>query len=56
MTSDDVSLGDVPPVVEPGLLRTTAKLSVVTAVARGLGFARWIVFGLTVGTTYLGNT
>jgi putative peptidoglycan lipid II flippase len=55
VTSDDVSFSDVPSVVEPGLLRTTARLSVVTAVARGLGFARWVVFGLTVGTTYLGN-
>jgi putative peptidoglycan lipid II flippase len=56
VTSDDVSFSDVPSVVEPGLLRTTARLSVITAVARGLGFARWVVFGLTVGTTYLGNT
>lgn len=56
MTTDDVSFSDVPSVVEPGLLRTTARLSVVTAVARGLGFARWVVFGLTIGTTYLGNT
>ncbi len=41
---------------DPGLLRQTARLSVITGLARGLGFARWIVFGLTVGATYLGNT
>ncbi len=41
---------------DPGLLRQTARLSVVTAFARVLGFARWIVFGLTVGANYLGNT
>ncbi len=40
----------------PGLLQTSAKVSVVTAIARVTGFARLIVLGLAVGTTYLGNT
>jgi putative peptidoglycan lipid II flippase len=39
-----------------GLLRTSAKVSVVTALARVTGFTRLIVLGLAVGTTYLGNT
>ncbi|HVL80061.1 MAG TPA: lipid II flippase MurJ [Actinomycetota bacterium] len=40
---------------ETGLLRSTAQVSAITALARLVGFARWIVLGLTVGTTYLGN-
>ncbi len=39
-----------------GFLRTSARVSVVTGVARITGFARYIVLGLAVGTTYLGNT
>ncbi len=41
---------------EPGLLRASAQISVITLLARVAGFARWIVLGLTVGATYLGNT
>lgn len=39
-----------------GLLRASARVSMVTAAARVVGFARYIVLGLAVGTTYLGNT
>ena len=39
-----------------GFLRTSARLSVVTGAARIAGFARYIVLGIAVGTTYLGNT
>ena len=39
-----------------GFLRTSARVSIVTGVARVTGFARYIVLGLAVGTTYLGNT
>lgn len=46
----DVASPDAP------LVRATAQISLITAVARFLGLARWIVFGLTVGATYLGNT
>jgi putative peptidoglycan lipid II flippase len=38
------------------VLRSSAAISAATLVARVLGFARWIVLALTVGTTYLGNT
>jgi putative peptidoglycan lipid II flippase len=41
---------------ETGLLRTSARVSVVTGLARVAGFSRYIVLGLAVGTTYLGNT
>lgn len=45
------------PATEPGgVLRASAQISAITAAARIAGFARWIVLGLTVGTTYLGNT
>src|SRR5437762_9002566 len=40
----------------PGLLQTSAKVSIVTGVARVTGFARLVVLGLAIGTTYLGNT
>lgn len=40
----------------PEFLRTSARVSVVTGIARVVGFARYIVLGLAVGTTYLGNT
>ena len=36
-------------------LRASAQVSVITAVARVVGFARWVVLGIAVGTTYLGN-
>lgn len=39
-----------------GFLRASARVSVVTGIARATGFARYIVLGLAVGTTYLGNT
>ncbi|MGH2759216.1 MAG: murein biosynthesis integral membrane protein MurJ [Actinomycetota bacterium] len=39
-----------------GFLRMSARLSVVTGAARIAGFARYIVLGVAVGTTYLGNT
>lgn len=39
-----------------GFLRTSARVSIVTGAARITGFARYIVLGLAVGTTYLGNT
>ncbi|HYZ92795.1 MAG TPA: lipid II flippase MurJ [Actinomycetota bacterium] len=39
-----------------GFLRTSARVSVVTGLARVAGFSRYIVLGLAVGTTYLGNT
>lgn len=45
-----------PAAASPGLLQTSAKVSVVNGVARIAGFARFIVLGLAVGTTYLGNT
>jgi putative peptidoglycan lipid II flippase len=48
------TLGEAP--ADPRILRTTAGISIVTALARVAGFARWIVLGLTVGATYLGNT
>jgi putative peptidoglycan lipid II flippase len=41
---------------EPGFLRTSARVSVVTGIARVAGFGRFIALGLAVGTTYLGNT
>src|SRR5436309_2206008 len=41
---------------EPSFLGTSARVSVVTGFARVAGFARWIVLGVAVGTTYLGNT
>ena len=57
MAADELSHEGLAPVPSrTPLLRTTAGLSAVTALSRGLGFARWVVFGLTVGTTYLGNT
>ena len=37
-------------------LRASARVSVVTGLARVAGFSRYIVLGLVVGTTYLGNT
>jgi len=40
----------------PGVFRASATISLVNAAARTLGFARWIVFGLTIGLTFLGNT
>lgn len=40
----------------PSLLRASAQVSLITAAARVAGFARWIVLGLAVGATYLGNT
>lgn len=40
---------------DPQFAKASAQISAVTAVARVLGFARWIVFGATVGATYLGN-
>jgi len=40
----------------PTFLRASAQVSVITALARVAGFARWIVLGIAVGTTYLGNT
>lgn len=40
---------------EPGLIRSSAQISAITALARAAGFARWIVLALTVGATYLGN-
>jgi putative peptidoglycan lipid II flippase len=43
-------------VASAGLLQTSAKVSVVNAFARMAGFARLIVLGLAIGTTYLGNT
>lgn len=49
-------ISDPPDDDSSGLLKHTARVSFATGVARGLGFARWLVFGLTVGTTYLGNT
>lgn len=45
-----------PPPTERTVLRASAQISLVTAAARAAGFARWIVLGLTVGATYLGNT
>lgn len=41
---------------EISVSRATAQISAITALARIAGFARWIVLGLAVGTTYLGNT
>lgn len=41
---------------DAGILRSSAQVSVVTGLARLAGFARYIVLGLAVGTTYLGNT
>jgi putative peptidoglycan lipid II flippase len=43
-------------VTPPTFLRASAQVSVITAAARIAGFARWIVLGVAVGTTYLGNT
>lgn len=43
-------------VSESAVLRSSAQVSVITAIARVAGFARWIALGLAVGTTYLGNT
>jgi putative peptidoglycan lipid II flippase len=46
---------------EPGptsgssVLRSSAQISGITLLARIAGFARWIVLGFAVGTTYLGN-
>lgn len=40
----------------PSFLRASAGVSAVTAAARVAGFARYIVLGLVVGTTFLGNT
>jgi putative peptidoglycan lipid II flippase len=46
----------LPELEQGAFLRTSARVSVVTGVARAAGFARYIVLGLAVGTTYLGNT
>jgi len=43
-------------VTPPTFLRASAQVSVITALARIAGFARWIVLAVAVGTTYLGNT
>src|SRR2546423_11986060 len=55
MEPADLSTADGVPSA-PGLVQTSAKVSVVTGLARITGFARLIVLGLAVGTTYLGNT
>jgi putative peptidoglycan lipid II flippase len=44
------------PAAAPTFLKASAQVSVITALARVAGFARWIVLGVAVGTTYLGNT
>lgn len=53
-----MNAGDPNPVREggTGVLRGAAQVSIVTGLARLVGFVRWIVLGLTVGATYLGNT
>lgn len=40
---------------DPSVVRSTAQISVVTFVARVAGFARWVILGYAVGTTFLGN-
>jgi len=40
----------------PTFLRASGQVSIITALARIAGFARWIALGIAVGTTYLGNT
>lgn len=40
----------------PGsVVRASAQISALTFVARLAGFARWVMLGYAVGTTYLGN-
>jgi len=51
----DLAAAD-PASARAGLLETSAKVSIVNGFARITGFARLIVLGLAVGTTYLGNT
>jgi len=43
-------------VASDGLVQASAKVSVVNGFARVAGFARIVVLGLAIGTTYLGNT
>ncbi len=43
-------------IASDGLLQASAKVSVVNGFARMAGFARIVVLGLAIGTTYLGNT
>ncbi len=40
---------------EGSVVRATAQISAITVVARLAGFARWVVLGYAVGTTFLGN-
>lgn len=40
----------------PRLARSTATMSVLTAISRGTGLVRIVVVGAVIGTTYLGNT
>ena len=40
---------------ERSVVRATAQISAITFVARLAGFARWVLLGYAVGTTFLGN-
>jgi putative peptidoglycan lipid II flippase len=51
-------VADLPPTSaasDPSVVRSTAQISVVTFIARLAGFARWVLLGYAVGTTFLGN-
>jgi len=43
------------PAADPSVVRASAQISALTFVARLAGFARWVMLGYAVGTTYLGN-
>ena len=40
---------------QPSVVRSTAQISSITFIARLAGFARWVLLGYAVGTTFLGN-
>jgi putative peptidoglycan lipid II flippase len=45
----------VPDRGETSVVRATAQISAITFIARLVGFARWVLLGYAVGTTFLGN-
>jgi putative peptidoglycan lipid II flippase len=48
--------GSVPDTaLEHSVVRATAQISAITFIARLAGFARWVLLGYAVGTTFLGN-
>jgi putative peptidoglycan lipid II flippase len=51
----DVPADPTQVVGDPSVVRATAQISAITSIARVAGFARWVLLGYAVGTTFLGN-